>query len=177
MIYHACFRLGAWLRTGLAERLATAGRRVIMPDLGGHGASGTPHDPAAYPRDILADDGFALIDQLGLEEYDPGGYSLGGVAVARMLARGTRPGRAVIGGSGLEPIVRSEGRGGLYRHLLAQPDTAEPGTFEARTNDYIDRIGGDRIALGLVLDTMTDTPAAALATAPFAAALVDFLAD
>ena len=88
---------GAWLWTGLAE-LAAPGRRVIMPDLRGHGASGTPHDPAAYPRDVLADDGFALLDQLGLEEYDLGGYSLGGVTVARMLARGVRPGRAVICG-------------------------------------------------------------------------------
>ena len=47
---------GAWLWTGLAE-LAAPGRRVIMPDLRGHGASGTPHDPAAYPPDVLADDG------------------------------------------------------------------------------------------------------------------------
>jgi pimeloyl-ACP methyl ester carboxylesterase len=37
-----------------------------MPDLRAHGESAKPHDPAAYPPDILADDGFALIEHLGL---------------------------------------------------------------------------------------------------------------
>ena len=54
----------AWVRPGIAERIAAAGRRVIMPDLRGHGCS-APRDPAAYPRDILADDGFDLLDRLG----------------------------------------------------------------------------------------------------------------
>src|SRR3954452_12923539 len=66
---------GAWVRTGVAERIAASGRRVIMPDLRGHGGS-APDDPAAYPPDILADDGFALLDQLGITEYDIGGYSV-----------------------------------------------------------------------------------------------------
>jgi len=151
----------AWVRTGIAERVAASGRRVIMPDLRGHGP-GAPRDPAAYPRDILADDGFALLDRLGITDYDLGGYSLGSVAVARMLVRGARPGRAVICGSGLEPIVHAVGRGSLYRHLLAEPGTAEPGTFEGRTNAYLDRIGADRVALGRVLDTFVNTPVEAL---------------
>jgi hypothetical protein len=39
-----------------------------------------PHDQIAYPPDVLADDGLALIGRLGLGagEYDLGGYSLGG---------------------------------------------------------------------------------------------------
>jgi pimeloyl-ACP methyl ester carboxylesterase len=152
----------AWVRTGIAERLAGAGRRVIMPDLRGHGGS-APEDPAAYPRDILADDGFALLDRLGIADYDIAGYSLGSVTVARMLVRGARPGRAAICGSGLEPIVHWVGRGALYRHLLAEPESAEPGSFEDRTNAYLDRIGADRVALGRVLDTFIDTPVEALA--------------
>ena len=152
----------AWVRTGIAERVAASGRRVIMPDLRGHGGS-APDDPAAYPRDILADDGFALLDRLGITDYDLGGYSLGSVAVARMLVRGARPGRAVICGSGLEPIVHWVGRGALYRHLLAEPGSAEPGSFEARTNAYLDRIGADRVALGYLLDTFVNTPREALA--------------
>jgi len=47
------------------------------------------HDPAAYPPDVLADDGLALVEHLGLGDgdYDLGGYSLGARIVVRMLAR------------------------------------------------------------------------------------------
>ena len=81
-----------WVRYGHAEKIAARGYRVIMPDLRGHGDSARPHDPAAYPRDALADDGFALIEHLGLTDYDLGGYSLGGRTTMRMLARGAKPG-------------------------------------------------------------------------------------
>jgi pimeloyl-ACP methyl ester carboxylesterase len=68
-----------WVRYGHAAVIAARGRRVIMPDLRGHGDSAKPHDPGAYPPDVLADDGFALIDHLGLTDYDLGGYSLGSI--------------------------------------------------------------------------------------------------
>ncbi|MFC7731465.1 alpha/beta fold hydrolase [Actinomadura keratinilytica] len=80
-----------WIRYGHAAELAARGHRVIMPDLRAHGDSGKPHDPAAYPPDVLADDGFALLDALGLTDYDLGGYSLGARTVVRMLARGATP--------------------------------------------------------------------------------------
>src|SRR5262249_50752572 len=65
-----------WLRYGHAAKIAARGYRVVMPDLRGHGDSAKPHDASAYPRDVLADDGFALIEHLKLTEYDLGGYSL-----------------------------------------------------------------------------------------------------
>src|SRR5579859_7997641 len=68
----------AMIRTGIAERMAARGHRVILPDLRGHGDSARPHDAAAYPPDALADDGLALIEELGLTGYDLAGYSLGG---------------------------------------------------------------------------------------------------
>ena len=86
-----------WIRYGHAALLAAAGHRVIMPDLRGHGDSDRPHDPAAYPKDALAGDGFDLLAHLGLApdggDYDLAGYSLGGRTTLRMLAAG-RPGRA-----------------------------------------------------------------------------------
>ena len=55
-----------------------------------------PHDPLSYPPDVLADDGLALIDWLGLDDYDLGGYSLGGRIVLRMLwLRGSGIGRGL----------------------------------------------------------------------------------
>src|ERR1700761_4004961 len=99
-----------WLDPGLAAALAAHGRRVILPDLRGHGDSDRPHDPAAYPPDVLADDGLALIETLGLTGYALGGYSLGGRTVVRLLARGAAPTRAVIAGMGLDGIVHATGR-------------------------------------------------------------------
>ena len=53
---------------------------------------------AAKGINVLADDGLALIEHLGLGpgEYDLGGYSAGGRVVVRMLARGAEPGRAIV---------------------------------------------------------------------------------
>ena len=42
-----------WIKFGHARRLAEAGFEAIMPDLRAHGASAKPHDPSAYPRDVL----------------------------------------------------------------------------------------------------------------------------
>ena len=50
-----------WVDSGIAEKIAGHGYRVIMPDLRGHGDSAKPHDAAAYPPDVLANDGLALI--------------------------------------------------------------------------------------------------------------------
>ena len=82
------------LGRGWAGVLAGQGYRVIAPDFRGHGDSAKPHDPAAYPPDVLADDGLALVGHLGLGDgdYDLGGYSLGGRIVVRMLVRGAKPG-------------------------------------------------------------------------------------
>jgi pimeloyl-ACP methyl ester carboxylesterase len=154
-----------WIGSGIAARLVEDGRRVITPDLRSHGAGTRSRDPAAYPTDALTEDGLALIDQLGLEDYDLGGYSVGGRIVARMLVRGARPGRAVIGGTGLDPIVHAAGRGGSYRRLLA--DFAA-GTLEADPNapwdivTYLRAVDADPVALSLVLDTVVDTPLEAL---------------
>ncbi|MBU6493132.1 MAG: alpha/beta fold hydrolase, partial [Burkholderiales bacterium] len=76
-----------WVRYGHAAKIAARGFRVIMPDLRAHGDSAKPHDAAAYPPDVLADDGFALLEHLGLTDYDLGGYSLGGRTTMRMLVR------------------------------------------------------------------------------------------
>jgi pimeloyl-ACP methyl ester carboxylesterase len=149
--------------TGIAGRLAGQGYRVVMPDLRGHGDSARPHDPAAYPPDALADDGLALIEQLALTGYDLGGYSLGGRTVIRLLARGATPGRAIVGGQGLEAITRTVGRGGQFRHVLTHFGTFEPGSPEQAMEDWVTASGGDPVALVHVLDTFADTPLAELA--------------
>jgi len=151
-----------WVSTGLAGKFAERGFRVIMPDLRGHGDSARPHGAAAYPPDVLADDGLALIGYLGLTDYDLAGYSLGGRTVIRMLARGAAPRRAVVGGQGQEAIIHTAGRGGRYRHILANFGTFEPGSPEQAMEDWVRASGGDPVALARVLDTFVSTPEAAL---------------
>ena len=148
---------------GIAGRMAGRGHRVIMPDLRGHGDSDRPHHAAAWPPDVLADDGLALIEHLGVTDYDLGGYSLGGRTVIRILARGATPGRAIVGGQGLEAVTHTVGRGGRYRHVLTNFGNFEPGSPERAMEDWVRASGGDPIALACVLDTFVDTPLEALA--------------
>src|SRR5688500_20252129 len=66
-----------WIRFGHAQRLADAGFEAIMPDLRAHGESAKPHDPSAYPHDVLVRGVAAVGDGLGLAEFDLVGCSLG----------------------------------------------------------------------------------------------------
>jgi pimeloyl-ACP methyl ester carboxylesterase len=105
VLVHGYFSTAAdtWVRPGHAAMLAARGHRVLMPDLRGHGDSAPPG--AAYPADVLADDGLALVEHLGSDDYDLAGFSLGGRTVLRMLASGATPARAVVAGVGLDEML------------------------------------------------------------------------
>jgi pimeloyl-ACP methyl ester carboxylesterase len=150
------------VRYGHAERLAAHGFRVIMPDLRGHGDSAKPHDPAAYPPDVLTDDGLALIESLELADYDLGGYSLGARTTVRLLARGATPRRAIVAGMGLEGIVDSQGRGEFFRRVLNNPGSFPRASAEWMVEAFLKTVGGDPVALLAVLDAAVDTPQEAI---------------
>jgi pimeloyl-ACP methyl ester carboxylesterase len=152
-----------WVRYGHVSTIAARGYRVIMPDLRGHGDSAKPHEAAAYPPDVLTDDGFALIEGLGLTDYDLGGYSLGGRTTIRMLARGAAPRRAIVAGMGLEGIVHTGGRSAYFRRILGNLGTFERGSSEWMAEAFLKTVGGDPVALLHVLGTFVDTPREALA--------------
>jgi pimeloyl-ACP methyl ester carboxylesterase len=130
---------------------------VLMPDLRGHGDSAKPHDPTAYAPDVLAEDGLAFIDQLGLTDYDLGGYSLGARTVIRMLVLGATPRRAVAGGMGLDGVVHATARTDHFRRVLTQLGTFKRGTPEWMAEAFLKTVGGDPVALLHVLDTTVDT--------------------
>ena len=152
-----------WVRYGHAARLVEAGFRLIMPDLRGHGESGKPHDVAAYPPDALTDDNLALIDQLGLTDYDLGGYSLGARTTVRMLARGATPRRVVLAGMGLRGLVKTLDKGGYYKNVLTNLGTFERGTSEWMTEAFLKTTKGDPVAMLHILNTFVDTLAETIA--------------
>jgi len=118
ILLHGFMGSSTQMRDGWARMFVEQGRRVVLPDFRGHGDSAKPHDPAAYPPDVLADDGLALVEHLGLSDgdYDLGGYSLGARIVLRMLVRGAKPGRAIVAGQGLTKVSGPQGE--ANRRLL-----------------------------------------------------------
>ena len=82
-----------WIKFGHARKLADAGFEAIMPDLRAHGKSATPHEREAYPHGVLVKDVAALVEELGLEDYDLVGFSLGARTAARAVIEGLRPRR------------------------------------------------------------------------------------
>jgi pimeloyl-ACP methyl ester carboxylesterase len=152
-----------WIRYGHAAAIAAKGFRVIMPDLRAHGSSDRPHDTAAYPPDVLADDGFALIAHLGLADYDLGGYSLGGRTTVRMLARGARPGKAIVSGMGLIGLTNTGARSAHFKHILDNLGSFEKFTPEWNAEAFLKTTKGDPVALRLLLDSFVDTAEADIA--------------
>jgi pimeloyl-ACP methyl ester carboxylesterase len=153
-----------WVRYGHAAALAELGYRVVMPDLRAHGDSARSHAAADYPSDVLADDGLALLEHLGLGSsgFDLGGYSLGGRTVVRMLVRGAEPGRAVVAGMGLNGILRASEGGDRYKHILTNASSFKRGSPEWMVEAFLNTTGGDPLALVHIVDTAVDTPAETL---------------
>jgi Lysophospholipase len=147
-----------WIRYGHAARLVEAGFRLIMPDLRGHGESGKPQDAADYPADALTDDNLAVIEQLGLADYNLGGYSLGARTSVRMLARGATPRRVILAGMGLRGLVHTLDKGGYYKNVLTNLGTFERGTSEWMTEAFLKTTKGDPVAMLHILNTFVDTP-------------------
>jgi len=165
MLLHGLFSSGEmnWRRYGAAAEIASAGYRVIMPDFRAHGQSAAPHDPAAYPPDVLAMDIEALIDQLGLTDFDMVGYSMGARTLVRLLARGLKPGRAVLSGMGLEGLIGGTARADFFKRVVRQPDGWPAGSPEAFAAAFMKQNKVDGAAVGLLLDTFVSTPPEVLA--------------
>ena len=152
-----------WIRYGHAEAIAARGFRVVMPDLRAHGASDKPHDPAAYAPDTLTRDGHALIEHLGLTDYELGGYSLGARTTSRMLVTGATPTRIVFSGMGLDGLLHTTRRVNHFRNILTNLGRHERGSPEWLAEAFLKTTKGDSRALLGVLSTFVDTAPEALA--------------
>ncbi len=77
VVYMHALLVDSEINRGIARALAAAGNRVVLLDLLGHGRSDKPDHASAYRIDTYADQVFALLDALGVDEAVLGGVSLG----------------------------------------------------------------------------------------------------
>lgn len=145
-----------WIKFGHAERIAERGFRVIMPDLRAHGQSDKPNEPEHYPTGILARDLRELVAYLGLVEFDLGGFSLGARTVVEAVGEGMRPGRAVLGGAGLEGLRNWEHRKDFFLEAIAMFDTVERGDPHWLSIQFMKSQKVDRVAAALLLESFED---------------------
>lgn len=146
-----------WLRWGTAGILATAGFRVIFPDLRAHGRSEAPRDEKAYPPDVLARDIEQLVVHLQLDDFDLAGYSLGSRTTVRLVVRGMHPRRVVLAGMGLEGIVHSEARTRFFLRAIEARHQAAPGSPEWLAGQFMKSNGIDPEAAVHLLRSQVQT--------------------
>lgn len=146
-----------WIRFGHARRLAAAGFEAIMPDLRAHGESERPHDPAAYPADVLVRDVGALVGHLGLADYHLAGFSLGARTAVRAVADGLSPRRLVLAGMGLEGLAGWQRRSAFFIDAIDHFDSVRQGDPAFLAVAFMKTQKVDRVAARLLLQSVGDS--------------------
>jgi pimeloyl-ACP methyl ester carboxylesterase len=153
-----------WMKWGHDAVLAESAREVIMLDFRVHGDSEAPQDPARYPANVLVEDVAALVEHLGLEDYDLGGFSLGARTSLHLVAQGVlSPQRLIVGGMGTAGLSEWQKRSAHFKRVIDEFDTItrdDPAYFSMQ---FLKSQGVDRVAARLLLDTMPDMALADLA--------------
>ncbi|SLJ87394.1 alpha/beta fold hydrolase [Novosphingobium mathurense] len=152
-----------WIKYGNAQILAGAGFEVIMPDLRAHGESEAPHDPQAYPEDVLVEDLTLLVAELGLSDYDLGGFSLGARTSVRGVLAGLSPRKLILGGMGLSGLSGWARRSAHFVDAIDRFGSIERGDPAFIAQAFMKSMKIDRIAARLLLGSVDDTSADAIA--------------
>ena len=161
-----------WIKWGHAALLAEAGFECLMPDLRAHGLSAAPHDAESYPGDVLAYDLGALVEHLGLDDFDLVGFSLGSRTSVRAIVSGLSPQRLVLGGMGLEGLAGWSGRQAFFLRAIDNFGTAKPGDETYMAQQFMKSMKVDLVAVRHLLGTFADTPPSALAALTMPCAVI-----
>ena len=145
-----------WIKFGTAQRIASDGFRVIMPDLRAHGQSDKPHGEEFYPHGILARDLRELVSHLSLTDFDLGGFSLGARTTVEAVGEGMRPRRAVLGGAGLEGLRNWKRRKNFFLEAIAMFDNVQRGDPHWLSIQFMKSQKVDRVAAAQLLDSFED---------------------
>lgn len=164
VLFHGLFSSAEvnWIKFGTAAQLVDAGFEAIMPDLRAHGQSDAPHEPSAYPEDVLVADALALIAALELTDYDLVGFSLGARTAVRSVLAGLTPRRLVLGGMGIEGLAGWARRSAHFIDAIDRFGTIERDDPAYLAQNFMKSMRVDRVAARLLLQSVDDTPAAAL---------------
>jgi pimeloyl-ACP methyl ester carboxylesterase len=137
-----------WVTTGWSRALVDAGRRVIMADGRGHGASDHPHDEADYTLEAMASDVIALMDHLGEPGADLMGYSMGGmVSLVAASLWPERFDRVIAAGVGERLLDRNKKASDVVEALLANDPAAIGSRAAQMFRLFADQNNQDRVAL------------------------------
>jgi pimeloyl-ACP methyl ester carboxylesterase len=137
-----------WVQTRWVATLNAVRRRVIAPDMRGHGASTKLYDPADYHTALMAADVRALLDHLGLGWADILGYSMGARITAFLaLDEPERVRSAILGGLGMR-LIDGAGLPDGVAAALEAPSLADVNDPAARMfREFADETDADRKAL------------------------------
>lgn len=163
LLLHGFLSNGAdnWIAPGIAAQLVASGRQVIVPDFRGHGLSDKPQDPAAYPKDCLAQDIEAVVAALELHGCDIAGYSLGARMAARLVDRGHRPAKLALCGMGLSGLTDVAARQAYFEDLIRNgPGSAHPRVAAVVASMLRDNAMDPAVALNVLGSQLNTSPAA-----------------
>jgi pimeloyl-ACP methyl ester carboxylesterase len=96
-------------------------RQVIAPELQGHGRTADIDRPLTYEN--LADDVAALLDELGIEQADIFGYSMGGNTALQLALRHPEKVRKLV------LVSANYNHEGIYPEILGMMDMMSPEMF------------------------------------------------
>ncbi len=151
---------------GLIDALADADRKTLVIDARGHGDSDKPHDPTLYGEARMAQDVRELVDELGFEQYDVIGYSMGSVTAAILASQDARVRRLVLGGVGAGVVERGglddrEMPRDLIEQAMRAPSAAEAEhPLGAVWRGFADQVDADPIALACQISAAHRDPIA-----------------
>ena len=120
----------------VAPRLATAGRRIIVPDVRGRGQSARDPDPAHYNPKVYARDVREMMDALGIAKAVFLGTSMGGIITMALAALSPR---AVAGAilNDVGPQIAPEGIARIMQYVgkpVEVADWPDAAAYCQRTN-------------------------------------------
>ena len=98
-----------------------------------------------------------MVAHLELESFDLGGFSLGARTILEAVGEGLKPGKAVLGGMGLEGIQNWARRRHFYLDAIAAFDTAARGDPHWLAIQFMKTMDVDRQASALLLNSFADS--------------------
>lgn len=143
-----------WVAPGWIKTLTEAGYRAIALDNRGHGRSTKSYDEADYDPHLMAQDGVALLDHLGIGRAHIFGYSMGArISAFLALDHPEKVATLVLGGLGYG-IIDGVGDWDPIAEALLAPD---PATIEhprgKMFRTFADQTRSDREALAACIVT------------------------